>query len=833
MYFSNLTRFVGGCLVSAVLLTVGTRTEAAVGKPTALEIRGEFASVTGEKQEVLKLRGQDARQQILVTGTTASGQLQDFTRVVTYKSEPPGIVQVLTNGLVIGLADGQSTLTATGESGLTAQITVHVHESKTTQPVNFPNDVVPIFTKGGCNGGGCHGKSDGQNGFRLSLLGFEPAEDYEYLVKEARGRRLFPAAPDRSLLLLKGAALLPHGGGKRLDPDTPDYRLLVRWMSQGMPYGKTNDPTVIQIEVFPKERSLFFGAEQQLVVMARYSDGTSADVTRSTLFEANDKNLAKTDANGLVTLSDQPGDVAVMVRYQSKVAVARLIAPLGAPVEHLPVARNFIDEIVFKKLKAVGMPPSEISDDTTFFRRSTLDIAGRLPTPEEAEKFLASKDPKRRDLWIDSLLASSDYADFFANKWSALLRNKRGTGTHTRGTFAFHSWIRDSLAENKPYDQFVRQVVSASGDLAENPPVAWFRQVRSSSSQLEDTAQLFLGQRLQCAQCHHHPYEKWSQDDYFSLAAVFNQTGRKGGSQPGEEVIFHQGGFASATNKRTKQDVKPAALGTKLNQVTSDEDPRAALADWFSSKTNPFFAKSLVNRYWKHFFGRGLVDPEDDMRETNPPSNPELLDALAQNFIASGFDMKQLIRTIAQSTVYQLSSIPNQYNAGDKQYFSRYYPKRHQAEVLFDSVNLVLKTDSKFSGLPTGTRAVQLPDNSFNSSSYFLSVFGRPESNSSCECERSQEVSLAQCLHLLNSKEIQERLTADDGRPASLANDTKTSNPLKLRQLYMLAFSREPSTNEIQFAQSYLDKKGDQQKKTAYEDIVWAVLNTKEFLFNH
>ncbi|KAB2657657.1 MAG: DUF1553 domain-containing protein, partial [Verrucomicrobia bacterium] len=629
------------------------------------------------------------------------------------------------------------------------------------------------------------------------------------------------------------AALLPHGGGKRLDPDTPDYRLLVRWMSQGMPYGKTNDPTVIQIEVFPKERSLFFGAEQQLVVMARYSDGTSADVTRSTLFEANDKNLAKTDANGLVTLSDQPGDVAVMVRYQSKVAVARLIAPLGAPVEHLPVARNFIDEIVFKKLKAVGMPPSEISDDTTFFRRSTLDIAGRLPTPEEAEKFLASKDPKRRDLWIDSLLASTDYADFFANKWSALLRNKRGTGTHTRGTFAFHSWIRDSLAENKPYDQFVRQVVSASGDLAENPPVAWFRQVRSSSSQLEDTAQLFLGQRLQCAQCHHHPYEKWSQDDYFSLAAVFNQTGRKGGSQPGEEVIFHQGGFASATNKRTKQDVKPAALGTKLNQVTSDEDPRAALADWFSSKTNPFFAKSLVNRYWKHFFGRGLVDPEDDMRETNPPSNPELLDALAQNFIASGFDMKQLIRTIAQSTVYQLSSIPNQYNAADKQYFSRYYAKRHQAEVLFDSVNLVLKTDSKFSGLPTGTRAVQLPDNSFNSSSYFLSVFGRPESNSSCECERSQEVSLAQCLHLLNSKEIQERLTADDGRPASLANDTKTSNPLKLRQLYMLAFSREPSTNEIQFAQSYLDKKGDQQKKTAYEDIVWAVLNTKEFLFNH
>ncbi len=833
MYFTQMNPVGFRWLTTVALLCFAIRTQAVLEKPTALEIRGEFTSGNIAKQGGLKLKGQEARQQILVTGTTANGQLMDFTRNVVYKTEPTGIIQVLTNGLVIGLADGQSTITATGESGLTAQIAVHVQESKVTQPVNFANDVVPIFTKGGCNGGGCHGKSGGQNGFRLSLLGFEPTEDYEYLVNEARGRRLFPAAPDRSLLLLKGAALLPHGGGKRLDLDTPDYRLLVRWMSQGMPYGKTNDPTVVQVQVYPEERSLYFGAEQQLVVMARYSDGSSADVTRSTLFEANDKNLAKTDANGLVTLSDQPGDVAVMVRYQSKVAVARFIAPLGAPVEHLPVARNFIDEIVYKKLKAVGMPPSEICDDTTFFRRVALDITGRLPTPEEAEQFIASKDPKRRDQWIETLLASSDYADFFANKWSALLRNKRGTGTHTRGTFAFHSWIRDSLAENKPYDQFVREVVSASGDLAENPPVAWFRQVRNSSSQLEDTAQLFLGQRLQCAQCHHHPYEKWSQDDYFSLAAVFNQTGRKGGSQPGEEIIYHQGGFASATNKRTKQTVKPAALGTKLNQVTSDEDPRAALADWFSSKSNPYFAKSLVNRYWKHFFGRGLVDPEDDMRETNPPSNPELLDALAQSFIASGFDMKQLVRTISQSTVYQLSSIPNKYNAGDKQYFSRYYAKRHQAEVLFDAVNLVLKTESKFAGIPTGTRAVQLPDNSFNTSSYFLSVFGRPESNSSCECERSQEVSLAQCLHLLNSKEIQDRLTADDGRPASLANDTKVPHSLKLRQLYMLAFSREPSTNEIQFAQAYLDKKGEQQKKAAYEDIVWAVLNTKEFLFNH
>ncbi len=837
MTFKMCKKIVCAYLAALLLISVSRNVEAVASASkepvTALEIRGDFFSTNSAKIEGIKLRGQDARQQVLVTGTTASGQLRDFTRLATYTSEPVGIVQVLTNGLVIGIVDGQATITAKAESGITTQIVVQVIESKQIHPVNFPNDIVPIFTKGGCNGGGCHGKSGGQNGFRLSLLGFEPKEDYEYLVNEARGRRLFPAAPDRSLLLLKGAAILPHGGGRRLEPDTPDYRLLVQWMTQGMPYGKTNDPIVTLVEVFPKERTLYFGAEQQLVVMARYSDGTSSDVTRSSLFEANDKNLAKTDPNGLVTLLDQPGDVAVMVRYQTKVAVARFISPLGAPVDHLPLARNYIDEIVYKKLKAVGMPPSEICDDVTFIRRSALDIGGRLPTPDETEKFLASKDPNRRDVWIDTLLDSGDYADFFANKWSALLRNKRGEGNHARGNHTFYAWIRDSIAENKPYDQFVRQVVAASGDIVDNPPVAWFRQVRNSGAQLEDTAQLFLGQRLQCAQCHHHPYEKWSQDDYFSLAAVFNQTGRKKGSQPGEEIIYHQNGFASAQNKRTKQNVKPGVLGSKLQQITSDEDPRAALADWMSTKTNPFFAKSLVNRYWKHFFSRGLVDPEDDMRETNPPSNPELLDALAKDFIASNFNLKQLIRTISRSSVYQLSSIPNQYNANDNQYYSRYYAKRHQAEVLLDAVNVVLKSESKFAGLPSGTRAVQLPDDSFNSSSYFLSVFGRPDSNSSCECERSQDVSLAQCLHLLNSKEIQERLTAENGRPALMAGDKNSPDEMKLKQLYLIAFSREPSTNEVQFAQAYIAKKGPDQKKTAYEDIVWAILNTKEFLFNH
>ena len=718
-----------------------------------------------------------------------------------------------------------------------------IEKFKEAIPVNFPNQIVPIFTKAGCNGGGCHGKSAGQNGFRLSLLGFEPAEDYEHLVKEARARRLFPAAPERSLLLLKGAATLPHGGGKRLDPDSDDYRLIVRWMAQGMPYGKTNDPVVESIEVMPKERVMPLGGEQQLVVLARYTDGSVEDVTRGALFEPNDKDMARTDEGGKVKLFQQPGDVAVMVRYQAKVAVFRATIPLGAPVDTLPVPRNFIDELVFKKLKTVGMPPSAVCDDATFIRRVTIDIAGRLPTPDETQRFLASTNTAKRDRLIDALIDSPDYADYFANKWSALFRNKRADGNQARGTYAFHGWIRDSLLANKPFDQFVREILSASGDIAQNPPVAWYRQVREPTTQLEDTAQLLLGQRLQCAQCHHHPYEKWSQNDYYSFAAFFSRVGRKGGSQMGEEIIYHRRGVAEATNKKTKLPVKAAGLGAPVAGLAADDDPRQTLVDWMTSKDNRYFARSLANRYWKHFLNRGLVEPEDDLRETNPPTNPELLDALGKSFVESGYDLKKLVRAICRSQTYQLSAIPNQFNAIDKQNYSRYYPKRLTAEVLFDAVNQVAKSENKWDGLPAGTRAVCLPDNSFNSSAYFLQVFGRPESASACECERSQDASLAQSLHLLNSKDMQAKISDDKARAALLAADTVRSDDEKVAELYRWAFSRDPKAEELQTAKTYLEKgatkssddKGNavNGKRQAYEDIVWALLNTKEFLFNH
>lgn len=802
---------------------------------------------SGHGDDSVILIGNERRQQLVVTGNYSSGELRDLTRRVAYHAEPSGVVSIDDSGLMSSRGNGTAAIVveftqdapdadATADP-ISATIQVTVKSFERNPPVNFPNQVVPIFTKLQCNGGGCHGKSGGQNGFQLSLLGFEPREDYEHLVRESRGRRVNRSAPQQSLLLQKVAGLVPHGGGAKAEVDSHHYKLIQRWIAEGASFGDLDVARVVGIEVFPKARMMGPESEQQLDVVARYSDGTTEDVTSIAQYEPNLPEMAEVTLDGLVTTGTLTGDVAVMIRYQSHVAVFRSTIPLGAPIESLPPQRNFIDQWVFEKWQLLGLPPSEICDDATFIRRVTVDIAGRLPQVDETAAFLADEDPRKRDRWIDDLLASTDYADNFARKWSAILRNKRTSaagddGRH--GTYALHGWIRQTMHENRPYDEFVRDIVAASGDATRNPGVIWYRNVKESNTQAEDAAQLFLGMRMQCAQCHHHPFEKWSQGDYYSLTSFFSRVGRKPGWLPTEELIYHRRGEATAINPRTGKVVTPAGLGGEPLQIAPEEDPRQRLVDWMAEPENPFFARTLVNRYWKHFFSRGLVEPEDDMRVTNPATNPELLDELAEHFIAGKFDMKDLIRTICQSTTYQLSSLPNTYNADDQQNFSRYYPKRLSAEVLLDSVDVVTASSTRFPGVPPGTRAMQLPDTEF--SSYFLNVFGRPEGNSACECEQSDEANLSQGLHLINSADLFAKLSANSGGTASLAIDGQPTLAAKIRNIYLTALSRQPTEDELATVTAFIEQESLEQDSSvalACEDVLWALINTKEFLFNH
>ena len=710
-------------------------------------------------------------------------------------------------------------------------------------PVSFVNDVVPVMTKSGCNMGVCHAKAGGgQNGFQLSLLGFEPAEDFEHLVLEGRGRRLSLVSPDQSLLLMKASGQIKHGGGVRLAKSSKGYEQIRDWIAQGASIDSPSSPKLVRLEIEPNKATLKLQQNQQLKALARFSDGSVRDVTSQALFESNDKAMAEVNENGLVKVLDIPGKVAVMVRYQTSVAVFNAAVPLGASVDKLPPIKNFVDKAVFANLKELGIPPSPVIDDATFLRRVTLDIGGRLPTEAEASAFLANKSPDKRDQWIDELLQGTDYADFFAAKWTAVLKNRRDDASDLLSNFAFHAWVRDSLLANKPYDHFVRELLAATGTVIGNPPVAWYKRVKEPKNQIEDVAQLFLGVRMQCAQCHHHPFERWSQDDYYSLSAFFSQVGRKPSGTRGEDLIFHKRGMATATNIKSGIALKPAALGDPAPSISADEDPRLKLADWMGSPKNPFFAKALVNRYWKHFFQRGLIEPEDDIRDSNPPSNPELLGALEKHFIETGFDLKELVRTITRSSAYQLSAAPNKYNGGDRQNYSRYYPRRLAAEVMLDSIDQLAGTQTDFANLPAGTRAVSLPDNSYNNSSPFLKVFGRPEGESVCECERVQSSSLGQSLHLINASDIRGKLTSPTGRAEKLAKAAGPPEP-KIKELYLSAFSREPRPDEMKAALNYLAEPRlnaaghpvDAQKaiRDNFQDLIWALMNTKEFLFNH
>jgi Protein of unknown function (DUF1553)/Protein of unknown function (DUF1549) len=777
----------------------------------------------------IMLIGSDARFQVLVSRKSDTSLAEDVTHAVVYRTQPEGIVDVSPTGFVKPLTNGTTKLIAEYHNGTMAERIVEVQNWANDPMVDFANQIVPVFTKYGCNGGGCHGKAAGQNGFKLSLLGFEPHDDYSHLVKESRGRRLSPASPEQSLLLTKATGQTPHGGGARIDPQSHEYRLIRRWIAQGMPRSDAANPQVVSLSLVLNDRRMQPESQQQLSVQARLSNGMIEDVTRTTQFESNDIEMAEADETGLVRVKSQAGEVAIMARYQGQVAAFRASIPLSGEIGDWPSPINSIDEAVLNQLRSLNIPISEVCDDASFIRRVTLDLAGRLPTVDETRLFLSSTEPDKRNQRIEQLLSSTEYSEYFANKWMVILRNRRTNPGQQSGSFAFHRWLQESLAENKPYDQFVRDIIAASGAIDVHPPVAWYRNVTDTFGRTEDVAQLFLGQRLQCARCHHHPFEKWSQEDYYRFSAFFTLVRTKDGSTSDDPMVYSDFGLARASHPRTGQGLEPAGLNSPIVNTHEYEDPRESLVDWMTQADNPYFAKTLVNRYWKHFFGRGLVEPEDDLRSTNPASNPELLTALANHFVDSQFDLKELVRLICQSRTYQLSSETNGQNVNDRKCFSRYYPKRLSAEVLSDAIDTVTQSATQFDIVPASTRAVSLPDTAF--ASYFLTVFGRPEASTACECERGSDSSLAQSLQLANSKEMQSKLAGDTARAARMASQVERTISDQVEELYVVALSRAPNEEEKSAALQYLESQPD--LRIAYEDLTWVLLNSKEFLFNH
>lgn len=799
----------------------------------------------------LPLNGPEASFQLLVRGELADGTFVDLTRVAEFASSNSEVASAAPGGIVRGVKDGQAELKVSA-SGQTAVVAATVAGTAVPRPIHFENDIVPLLNRFGCNGSGCHGKAEGQNGFKLSVFGFDPPADRLALIGEARGRRINAALPEKSLLLLKATGEMPHGGGVRIRRGSTEYRLLRDWIVEGTPLGAADAPHVISLKVTPTERQMRLEESQQLRAVATYSDGREVDVTPHTRFQSNNEGLASVDEFGLVTSGKTPGEAAIMAAYMGAVDVFRAQIPRPAtPGENrpTPIAHNFLDPLVEAKLLKLNIQSSPLCDDAEFCRRSYLDIIGVLPTADEARAFLADQRGDRRARLIDALLERPEYADYWALKWSDLLRVDRQVLGH-KGAHAYYRWIRQSLADNKPYDRFVREIVSAEGLLADQPQGQLFKVVKEPGKVAATFSQVFLGIRIECAQCHHHPFDRWSQTDYFGMTAYFTQTGFK--ATPNGELIAALGG-GSTRHPRTSEEVFAHPLGTvnptaeAAKEMTGDR--RRLAAAWIADADNPTFAENLVNRMWAHFLGRGIIEPVDDIRLTNPPTNPELLRALAISFsgrrppLAPGatarlapeypapapFDVKTLIRTITASAAYQRSCRPNATNELDEQNYSRALFKRLDAEVLFDAVCQVTGVEEKFDGVPAGSRAVQVWDS--HVPHYFLRIFGRPQRATACECERTAETSVAQVLHVLNSPEIQAKLTHAGGRLARLA--AKQPDDVKLvEEIYLTFYARIPTAEESKAAVTFLTEK-KANRSQAIEDLAWSMMNTVEFLFNH
>jgi hypothetical protein len=702
--------------------------------------------------------------------------------------------------------------------------------------VSFTEQIRPILNKAGCAMAACHAAQHGKGGFKLSVFGFEPDKDRRAMARDALSRRIDLISPERSLLLLKPTMQTPHGGGKRIDKSSVEYRVLLAWIAGGAPEPPKEELLVKSLHVFPAGRVGQVGMSQQLRVEAEYADGKRHDVTVWSKFDSLDEGVVNVTPAGRVTTVGK-GQAAVMIRYEGQAATSLFAVPYAERVELAGWQnQNFVDELAAAKFRELGIEPSPLCDDATFIRRAFLDAIGTLPTPGETRAFLAATEPDKRTQLVDRLLGltgdktldtyNDAYAAWWSLRWSDLLRNN-SDDLGEQGMWAMHNWIRESLRINKPLDRLVRELITARGSIYTTGPANYYRIHKDAPTLAEATAQIFLGIRLECAKCHHHPFEKYSQEDYYGMAAFFARTGTKNSEEFGlfgreQAVIVRDTG--DVRHPRTGKTVAPKPLeGTAAEHPL---DRRIGLADWLTSKENKQFAASVANRYVGFLLGRGLVEPVDDMRSTNPATNPPLLDALAKHFADSNYDLKQLLRAILTSRLYQLDSQPTEVNAADSKFYSHYAVKRIPAEALIDAIDSVTGVSTKYPNLPLGTRAIELPDNEYPD--YFLNTFAKPKRVSVCECERMPDPTLAQALHTLNGDGLVLKIRDAKSRVSQLLAAGKEHDEI-LTDLYLAALSREPTDAERQSSRELLAEAPSPAEH--YQDLLWALLNSKQFLF--
>ncbi len=695
-------------------------------------------------------------------------------------------------------------------------------------PIDFIRDVAPVLSKAGCTGGGCHGSFQGRGGFRLSLFGFDTRFDREAIVKLARGRRISTAAPEMSLLLRKPLAAVPHGGGKRFNRDDANHRVLRDWIAAGAPAPADPELKVVRIYSEPENVVLRPGQEAKLKITAQWSDGLMQDVSHLALMETRDESRAEISPDGNVKAL-RSGRTAVTVTFMGQVAAVTVTIPYepaGRPDNFTP--HNYIDELALAEWKTLGLRPAELCDDTTFIRRAFIDLIGTLPTAVEVQSFVASTDDGKRAKLIDDLLEREEYVDHWSHKWADLLRvHRRYVGD--KGMWSFWGWVRRIVRENWPVDRIARELVTARGSLFTNGATAYYFVDTKPEDLAETTSQLFLGVRLQCARCHHHPYEVWSEQDYYGLAGFFTRLELKDNK---DNASFGGTKLLRPIQKvnrlrRARITAPPRLFGTEVD-ADSLEDVRTALADWITREDNPFFTRNFVNRYWSYLMGRGLVEPVDDLRATNPPSHPELFEALNADFVKHGLDTKHLIRTICNSRVYQLAAEVAPARDQDGMFYTHRRFSRLPAAVMLDAVNQVCGTHESFAGMPVGTRAQQLPDPKVPS--YFLDAFGRSVRSSPCECATNSAPDLAQALHFINSTNLNAKITSSKGRLAALLK-SKQPDAEVIDALYLSAFGRPARGQEKLTAISLVT--AAESRQIGYEDLLWTLLNSTEFVFNH